>query len=149
LALGSPAFNDFNFREGPLGDMIDYQDIVLWVSQARKGDPFVMKPFASIMYSTLRPGLLRFISVYTQLPIVSTTTGSTPKCSGYCSIATRGHCSWSGHERVCSSDYSDAWVEREKLLEELVPEGNERLRWLELVRTVSEHPEDRAGAFWE
>jgi hypothetical protein len=55
-------------------------------------------------------------------------------------------CSWSDpHKGLRVPDYGDAWLDRDKLRKALRPEDTARVPWL-VVRTISEHPEDRDGA---
>jgi hypothetical protein len=150
---GSSDFNDFNVSGLPVGTMVARRELAQWVCKSREGRSWAMSYFASTMYWTLRPpafeAYLRLHSevaiayqdwFYSKMLQFGRVLLDSDPATPFMERPPKG--------RFRIPDYSDSWLECDNLPEDLVPQDNERLQGLELVRTVSEDPEDRAGALW-
>ena len=147
-----PDFNDFNFSAPPQATSVAHQELAQWVCQARDGNKWAIRQFASAMYWTLRPTAFEaYLRLHPGVPI-SYPDWFYSKVHQFCRVLLDSDPGTPFTERaqrgIPIPDYSDAWLERDRLPETLQPDDNERLPWHEFVRTVSEQPEDRKGALW-
>ena len=145
------AFEDFNFCGHTDGPPIPLTQLQKWAFEAHHGSREAQKHFADTMIWTLRQATFAAYVKRYSITLVIYTAWYVDKLHMFARILLDSDPGTPYLERPWKSrfrvpGYSDAYLESDHLLFQLKPEHYERLDFHELVRSISEHPEDRQAA---
>ena len=145
------AFEEFNFCGHTDGLPISLNQLQKWVYEARHGSRDAQKHLADTMLWTLRYTTFAAYLKRYSLKLILYTAWYLEKFHMFVRILLDSDPGTPYLERPWKSKfrvpgYSDAYLESDHLLFQLKPEHYERLDFHELVRSISEHPEDRQAA---